>query len=441
MNEEYAAVIKQVTPLLKDALLTVEGEMLHRPVELDQALREVLRQLGLSVMQAVLEIMSVEMTEQALASDPELTVQHRHAIDVFTVFGAVSVPSPYLWRTGQGVRPAQQQLGLHHGQRSTAVERALTDFGAEESFGQAAARFAEHYGWTLGRTSVLRIVERRAHQAQAYVEQRLEQQAQAFDVPLGIRPGVENLLVELDGCEIRTGILAPAASQDRTPIRGQPKRMRVEQWREVRVGLTRQLDEVEPSYVARMGTYPEVVEQLFQAAVGKGLSSQTLTVAVGDGGNGLREELEVQFPHLQFIYDRPHLKEHLYETAEAMGLMGGDREVWVQRILNSLDQGDCHSVLHELASYRGCGLDRVAQLHKHLGRLADAVHYAEYRARGWPLGSGEVESAHRYIPQKRLKLPGACWSPTTINPMLALRIIRANDWWQDFWAQQPAAAA
>jgi hypothetical protein len=34
-----------------------------------------------------------------------------------------------------------------------AVKRALTDFGAEESFGQAAKRFQEHYGWQVERSS------------------------------------------------------------------------------------------------------------------------------------------------------------------------------------------------------------------------------------------------------------------------------------------------
>ncbi len=47
---------------------------------------------------------------------------------------------------------------------------------------------------------------------------------------------------------------------------------------------------------------------------------------------------------------------------------------------------------------------------------------------------GEIESAHRYIPQKRLKISGATWHPDSINPMLALRIIRANDWWSEFWS-------
>lgn len=73
-------------------------------------------------------------------------------------------------------------------------------------------------------------------------------------------------------------------------------------------------------------------------------------------------------------------------------------------------------------------------------RFSDAVHYEKFLAQGLPIGSGEVESAHRYIPQKRLKLSGATWHPDTLNPMLALRIIRANGWWNDFWMEQAARA-
>lgn len=61
--------------------------------------------------------------------------------------------------------------------------------------------------------------------------------------------------------------------------------------------------------------------------------------------------------------------------------------------------------------------------------------YDYFRAIGLPIGSGEVESAHRYISQKRLKIPGATGHPETVNPMLALRIIRANGWWDDFWSK------
>ena len=30
---------------------------------------------------------------------------------------------------------------------------------------------------------------------------------------------------------------------------------------------------------------------------------------------------------------------------------------------------------------------------------------------------------------------GATWHPNMINPILALRVIRANHWWADFWKQ------
>lgn len=107
-------------------------------------------------------------------------------------------------------------------------------------------------------------------------------------------------------------------------------------------------------------------------------------------------------------------------STEERGIEHGDRSVAVQRALQTSAQKN------------------------HLGKLSyafknTAVHYERFLAQGFPIGSGEVESAHRYIPQKRLKIPGATWHPYTVNPMLALRIIRANGWWEDFWTKQSAS--
>jgi hypothetical protein len=64
------------------------------------------------------------------------------------------------------------------------------------------------------------------------------------------------------------------------------------------------------------------------------------------------------------------------------------------------------------------------------------LDYDKFKTLGYPIGSGEIESAHKSIPQKRLKIPGASWKADSIDPMLALRILRANDWWDDFWNQR-----
>jgi L-rhamnose mutarotase len=50
-----------------------------------------------------------------------------------------------------------------------------------------------------------------------------------------------------------------------------------------------------------------------------------------------------------------------------------------------------------------------------------------------PIGSGEVESAHRYLIQKRLKLPGAWWCADNAQAMLNLRSMRANQRWDCYW--------
>jgi hypothetical protein len=160
-----------------------------------------------------------------------------------------------------------------------------------------------------------------------------------------------------------------------------------------------------------------------------------LVYGLADGGNGLREALESEFSHFQFILDRPHLKQHLYATAEAMELTGQMRFLWLKYTLDLIDHGQVKRVISRLKHWQGKGQKTVLNFCNYLSRFRDALHYDKYRSLGLPIDSGEIESAHRYIPQKRLKIPGATWHPDTINPMLALRVIRVNDWWPDFWHQ------
>ena len=107
--------------------------------------------------------------------------------------------------------------------------------------------------------------------------------------------------------------------------------------------------------------------------------------------------------------------------------------------MERIDRGEVDHVIREMREYRGLGHDRARQLTGYIRRFRDCVDYDAYQGRGLPIGSGEVESAHRWIPQKRLKIAGACWAPESINPMLALRLIRANDYWEEFWQQKQAA--
>jgi hypothetical protein len=74
-----------------------------------------------------------------------------------------------------------------------------------------------------------------AQDAETYVDGRLREATQTYSQDLASLPAMDTMLLELDGCEMRTGLYMTAAQaglEDR-PAR---QHVRVETWRDVRTG-------------------------------------------------------------------------------------------------------------------------------------------------------------------------------------------------------------
>ena len=69
------------------------------------------------------------------------------------------------------------------------------------------------------------------------------------------------------------------------------------------------------------------------------------------------------------------------------------------------------------------------------------LDYKSALAAGLPIGSGEIESAHRYQFQSRLKIAGAWWKTENLKKMLALRVLQTNGGWEDYWSNVDQKAA
>ena len=82
----------------------------------------------------------------------------------------------------------------------------------------------------------------------------------------------------------------------------------------------------------------------------------------------------------------------------------------------------------------------VRACHRYLSHRTNQLDYKVAIKEGLPIGSGEIESAHRYVIEQRLKLSGAWWKVEHVDPMLRLRVVRANEEWEDYWGN-PAMAA
>ena len=78
---------------------------------------------------------------------------------------------------------------------------------------------------------------------------------------------------------------------------------------------------------------------------------------------------------------------------------------------------------------------------RYISNHSNCLDYKGALAANLPIGSGEIESAHRYVFQKRLKIAGGWWKMENLKKMMALRVLRANRGWEDYWSnvQQHAA--
>ncbi len=361
-----------------------------------------------------------------------MTIHKNPTIKYNVIFGTIELKSPYLWPGANPSKPLTDEMNITHLGRSETVKRALSDFGIDESFVIARNKFQEHYNYEIGISTADRTTKEIALEASEYIENRLS------NVSLESTSCKEKILIELDGCEIRTVQMKDKENSDeKTPVYKNPKKEKVTKWRDVRLGFARPLNQEEKIFVGKMDSYPNVICQLHSAAELIGMTSERKVIGVADGGIGLSEELKRQFPNMQFILDKSHLRDHFYETAKEMGILKEDLKKWVEARINKISNGHVDRIIEELVVENDINpCDRLKRLIGYLNRFNDALNYRAFKNSGYPIGSGEIESAHKSVPQKRLKIPGASWNANSINPMLALRILRADDWWEDFWAQK-----
>lgn len=70
---------------------------------------------------------------------------------------------------------------------------------------------------------------------------------------------------------------------------------------------------------------------------------------------------------------------------------------------------------------------------RYLVNKAPYLHYPEALASGWPVATGVIEGACRYLVADRMDIAGARWSVHGAEAVLKLRAVRANGDFEDYW--------
>ncbi len=139
--------------------------------------------------------------------------------------------------------------------------------------------------------------------------------------------------------------------------------------------------------------------------------------------------------HTLEVLDFYHAVEHLWEMARALwGESSPRAKEWVDEQKDRLEEGALDSFFAELQrwaakeDYADAAKKQLTYFTNNRSRLC----YAEARARGYPIGSGVVESACKTLIGLRLKQPGMRWRKRTAEVIAHLRCIYYSGRWQAF---------
>ncbi len=255
----------------------------------------------------------------------------------------------------------------------------------------------------------------------------------------GIEPAMESIaptLTELPLVMAADGVSVPFRAQAGTP----KGRIR---FQEVKIALLARLRSVatrsaqtktrleQRRLVAVLGNIEALQGRLQLEALRQGITTAPQVVWISDGARGFWRLFQQHFAGIAIgILDFYHAAQQLWEVAEAYGntLPTRTPQQWFERLRHQLRHGYVHCTIQELGrllNYPSTpasakpALKRVQQyLSKHLAHL----QYRQFKKQGFPIGSGMVESACKWLIEQRFKGTGMRWSEAGFNHLLHLRL-------------------
>ena len=326
------------------------------------------------------------------------------------------------------IRPFCQSAAVKCRGYSQPLQRAITDFGADVTFARLPEKLQEHYGIQVPISSARVITEK--HGASMLASQQLQ-------TDLTQSRGMAQLIAEIDGTMIPVVEISAAGPN---PDQSDGRKRRQVGWKEARLCLVRPQGSVTAHFAATLGLPEQAGAQLLDCAIRAGAGSQTQLHCLGDGATWIVEQVTLQFgTQARYLVDFSHLCEYL--AAAAQGCGGPDKQAWLQQHQQLMKENRSDQVLDDLAPYleRGTASGSatpVLACYRYIDNRPGQFDYQRALAASLPIGSGEIESAHRYVIQERLKRAGAWWRLDNADKMLALRVLRANGDWANYWHKE-----
>lgn len=209
---------------------------------------------------------------------------------------------------------------------------------------------------------------------------------------------------------------------------------REENWKEIKLGRIYKHEDLTQvskdrcellgsNYVAHLGSSKEFLPKIEYY-----IENIKNKVFIADGATWIWNWVEDTYPDCEQIVDFFHAKEHLCEFSKEYFKDKDYREKWIERLGQLMLNKGISPVIKVLDKLPE-KTEKLRQLIGYYKNHEKRMQYHIFKEKGFQIGSGDIESAHKDVLQKRLKLSGQRWTKQGLQQMAELRVAYKSRKW------------
>src|ERR671914_1959766 len=416
LHDRFDAWLNQLEACMEDRTPSLE--------ELTQAVFTLRQELTQAVTEGLVEQVHRAALEQRTTVCPQcgqtLAARGLQERTVETLVGAVRLRRPYFYcrHCQQGRTPLDEVLQLTARRKQPDVQKAAVQLTKEVPYETACELFEQLTGLPLSAHTAHEVTQALATGLTVLdvAPSREEIMAKIAAVAAG-QPWRPILVLAIDGAEVPT---RPETAKGRRPGRKQARAKRARwtgEWREAkgcRFYLLADARIVQVLSWHQVQTDDEAAEALRRVkAAGLIPEEEVRLCVIADGARWIWTQAPALFPAAVEILDYYHCSERLHKVAALQyGAQPERQREWCEAALARLFYGEVHGVIWGLQRMQptdAYAAQEIAKLIAYLQRHQERLDYRFARKGGYPMGSGGIESANKFICHVRLKRSGAWW--------------------------------
>lgn len=381
--------------------------------EMERQIREMLLKLGQFLLGAWLAMLDEAYPEETIGCrcGGEASYQFKREGKLKTIVGDVGYKRAYYLcgACRSGVYPLDQKLGLRPGQMSAEVENLSGMTGAQLPFGQGSELFEALTLISLSDHSVAKATQAIGSEVQV---QEKEWVAQSRDYSWlqdqdRLGEGPKRLYGSLDAAKVH--------------IRGEKE----DPWRDLKVGAwftttakpPKKPEEDWKIEAENITYYCDILEAskfgslLWATGCQRQAQLAQELIFLGDGAEWIWNLVQEHYPEAVQIVDWFHATEYIAPVANAAYPDQEQRQAWIDQVRTDLWEGNLAAVIaafNRYTDHQQAG-EAARKAATYFTNNQHRMDYPTYRAKGYQIGSGTIESGCKQIVSQRLKVAGAIW--------------------------------